>query len=108
MCIEDVRLGRRKWSKLAINNVDPSNWTKIAGADKRRTAFRLNIQAGAQWFVWFSTTTPPFGAGLMSEPPYSPLYTIEEYGSMVTWPIWVISLSGSSPISSIEVGLEIE
>lgn len=107
MCMEDIRIGRRKVSRMYFVDVSTS-WTRIAAANPRRTRleFNHNSTASAFWYndpnvststgIHFTRTTPPV------------VIDVEQHGQLATGEIWAVSASGTIRVSVIETVLQEE
>lgn len=107
MCMEDVRIGRRKKSIVRFVDVG-TTWTRIITANPRRTFVRFNHNstAGAFWYV--DGNQPTSSGFFFTRTMPDVTLDVEKEGQIATGEIWAIASSGTVRVAIIETVLDDE
>jgi len=99
--MEDVRIGRKKWSITRFVDV-PTSWTKIISANSKRTHVMIQNTTTGSVFVW-SNPNDGVTTGFHVTRTVPPLeLEVEEHGQIATADIYAIASGSAQRIVILE------
>jgi hypothetical protein len=105
MCMEDVRIGRRKVTRFRFVDV-PTTWTKICDANSMRTYLLIQNISTSSSFVWFEPNVST-STGIHVTRTIPPLeLDIEKHGQCVASDIYAIASGAAQRLVILETILQ--
>ena len=105
MCMEDVRIGRKKWSITRFVDV-PTSWTRILSANSKRTHVMIQNTTTGAVFVW-SNPNDGTATGFNVTRTVPPLeLEVEVHGQIATADLYAIAASTAQRLVIIETILQ--